>query len=380
MKISQFAKSILPLWRFHLARSRLPRLYELIRNERSSTIANQLPLMDQVWSWRRGFLSKSYVDYDFKHNDYQYYLSDYARFVRTWEINGRYREILADKLLFSLTMKMFEDLVPRTHGIVLKGRVHWLRQDSPLRFGELWPAIADYCRSGLGLVLKPIRGGSGAGLFFLLWKTGKLVMNGNPYGRKEFTKHITQLNDYLIEDLIVQAPYSAEIFADSSNTIRLLTMWDIETGEPFIAATEHRFGTKTSAPVDNWDRGGVSSGINLETGMLGPCIRYGQDGQLVWHERHPDSGALIAGVYIPGWIEIKKKIVEVSTALPFLPYIGWDVLVDSNGGSKIIEGNHRPGVHGLQLHTPLLRDFRIRRFYEQYGVIHPVRESKKMNM
>lgn len=59
------------------------------------------------------------------------------------------------------------------------------------------------------------------------------------------------------------------------------------------------------------------------------------------------------------------QLLGVAARLPFLPYVGWDIVVDPLGSLKIIEGNHRSGVTILQIHQPLLRDPRIRDFFDR---------------
>jgi hypothetical protein len=54
--------------------------------------------------------------------------------------------------------------------------------------------------------------------------------------------------------------------------------------------------------------------------------------------------------------------------LPYIPYIGWDIIVQEEG-FKIIEGNNHPGLDTLQAHRPLLKDPRVRKFYKAHGVI-----------
>jgi D-alanine-D-alanine ligase-like ATP-grasp enzyme len=57
----------------------------------------------------------------------------------------------------------------------------------------------------------------------------------------------------------------------------------------------------------------------------------------------------------------------MAAAFPHLPRIGWDVVVTDDGGFVILEINAHAGVETLQVHRPLLRDPRIRRFYEHHG-------------
>jgi hypothetical protein len=192
--------------------------------------------------------------------------------------------------------------------------------------------------------------------------------NGRETTLVDINHLIRNLDGYLIVERIKQAGYSSNIYPKTTNTIRILTMWDYETNRPFIAAAMHRFGTDRSFPVDNVQQGGLFAGINLDTGEMRSATSSPYTGEVVWHEKHPDSGEQIQGVCIPNWSMVKEVIIRMARVLPYIPYIGWDVVLQEKG-FKIIEGNDHPGVDTLQAHCPFLKDPRIKRFYEAHGVI-----------
>ena len=67
---------------------------------------------------------------------------------------------------------------------------------------------------------------------------------------------------------------------------------------------------------------------------------------------------------------IRDRVLEVANARPFVPYVGWDVVVTGDDGEfSIIEGNSYPGLKSIQVHGPLLTDDRVERFYENCGVL-----------
>ena len=142
-----------------------------------------------------------------------------------------------------------------------------------------------------------------------------------------------------------------------------------ESGIPFIAAAAHRFGTDRSAPVDNCNAGGITSNIDLETGVLSKGILTYFDGNsLTWLDNHPDTGSRISGVQVPGWEDIKMKILDTSAEISHLKYIGWDIVVTENG-FVVLEGNNGPDIKLHQVHVPLLRNPMTREFFKFYGVV-----------
>lgn len=90
--------------------------------------------------------------------------------------------------------------------------------------------------------------------------------------------------------------------------------------------------------------------------------------QLLWHETHPTTHSQITGLTIPHWDYTKTTILEIAKYLSFIPYIGWDVVITEEG-FKILEGNDFPSLAIIQMHSPLLKDPQVRRFYEKYNVI-----------
>lgn len=350
---------IIPFWRIIKIKKIMPFWRELIHDEYVSRLKQNIPLRTKLWAWRRGFLSESFVMYELDHNNYNEYLTDYTRTVHSGGINGRYREMLADKLLFSFVMARFYEHMPHTYGYIHKGIIRWFPQYASI-------SLENVCQHGNGIVLKPIRGGSGAGITFITTRSGVWYVNGKSTTFDDVSMRIGNLHDVLIDQAIEQAEYSSKIFPKTSNSIRLLTMWDVDTDHPFIAAAVHRFGTEKSFPVDNMDAGGLSALIDVESGTMGPCASYPFDGRIHWHDCHPDTALPIAGTDIPHWDHVAQAILDIARAFPNLPYVGWDILLENDAIFKILEANHRPSSQLIQIHRPLLRDPKVRRFYEHH--------------
>lgn len=117
--------------------------------------------------------------------------------------------------------------------------------------------------------------------------------------------------------------------------------------------------------------------IDVATGTLGQGVSYPTAGKLVWQSHHPDTGAPIEGVRIPGWEGVRDGVLRAAKMLSFLPYLGWDVVVtDGNDGFTVVEGNTSLDLDLLQAHRPLLRDPEVRAFYEEEGVIDVARGTR----
>jgi hypothetical protein len=107
------------------------------------------------------------------------------------------------------------------------------------------------------------------------------------------------LDDHIVTEYVDQADYASEIFDGCANTIRVVTMVDPATDEPYVGAAFHRFGLAGGGPIDNWSSGGIIAGVDI--GRLTTAVGYPEDDTRPEFERHPDTGAQITDTAIPGW-------------------------------------------------------------------------------
>jgi hypothetical protein len=304
----------------------------------------------------KGFLSESSHLYDHEQPRLNEYVSDLARLVGTDRLNGPYRPFLNNKLAFHWMMEAFTARVVRAYGLIGS---EWTSVFSKGEPPEPPPDAREWLSSLLSgrgkLVIKPLQGSGGKGV--------QVVNSLSQLESLEFGG-----DELLVTDFVEQHDYAKELFPGATNTIRVLALQD-DNG-PFVATAIHRIGTSLSAPADNWGGGGISVGIDRASGSL---LRGAQHpkrtgGRLVWLERHPETSAPFYGIAIPGWREVIHELMAITRRMPFLPYIGWDVVVTEDG-FKIIEGNSRSDVNLLQIHGPLLVDERVKRFFKKHEVV-----------
>jgi hypothetical protein len=338
-------------------------LGDLLAKECTGTKKVDVPLKTRLQAWRHGFLSASASVYGLAENDWRDYLSDYSYYLKTPFINyGRYNAILNDKIYFYCMMRAIAAPTPSIFGFVVGRRLAWL--DAPTENGAA-PGLRALLEHERQIVLKPVNGGGGHGFFRAELADGRVLVNGEERDMS-FVQNLLAPGT-LVSEWVRQADYAAKINDSATNTIRILTMWDPQTDEPFVARAAHRFATRRSLPVDNFGKGGLSANMDLETGRLGPASSFPYTGRVERHSMHPDTGAQIEDVTVPGWPTVRDAVLRVSERLPQLPLVGWDVVV-TDGGLSIIEGNSYPNPDVLQIHRPLLDDPRVRRFYQHHGV------------
>lgn len=362
----------------------LRRTAEVLQRALASELAGSadIPLTTKLRLWRSGFKSDSYRLFDLAHNAPGDYVSD-LEVARAGKINGAYGRVLKNKLLFA---SLFSPhcAVPEIYGIVERGQVY------PISRAELTSAAAllELSRQE-PVILKPAKGNKGKGVLSLSAaaegdeaggvkangveangvKTNRVKLNAEPLPDDAIIRTLEGLDGYLIVARVQQAPYADAIFAGATNTIRVITLKDPESGEVYVPAAIHRFGTALTAPTDNFQTGGLSAAVEVASGVMGRAAQFPSytGGELKWVDAHPDTGAPIAGATIPRWAEAKATVIRLVETFPFLKYVGWDVAITERA-VVIIEGNHNINL-GLQVHGPLLRDPRARKFFEHYGVL-----------
>jgi hypothetical protein len=87
------------------------------------------------------------------------------------------------------------------------------------------------------------------------------------------------------------------------------------------------------------------------------------------HSRHPDSDAQIAGEVLPGWDTASDASLRLMRHLPFINYVGWDIIL-TDSEPVFLEGNNYTGVRLAQVESGLLADSRTRAFYQHFGIVH----------
>ncbi|MDS0293765.1 sugar-transfer associated ATP-grasp domain-containing protein [Halogeometricum luteum] len=355
---------------------RLSVLETLFEREVVSGSSVSLPRERRLSLWRHGFTSRSGVLFDVEEGRYDEYLSDY-QLERLDSLGGPWGAVVKNKLAQYLLLDAFREHLPGLYGVLdggdLKRRPAFASYEgSGPRRVDAVPWLRDRLDDEGALVLKPVYGYGGSGVYVCRRlddeddEDGYLV-NGERKTEAEFSALVEELEEYLVWEFVEQADYAADLFPDAVHTLRVLTLWDPDADEPFVSKAVHRVGTADSAPVDNWSRGGLSAEIR-EDGTLGPAAYWSDDDhERRWFQRHPDTDARIEGAEVPGWPAIRDRLLELASAVPYLPRVGWDVVVTGEGEFVVLELNSHAGVETLQVHGPLLRDERSRRFYEYHG-------------
>lgn len=329
-----------------------------------------MPFVPRLQMWKKGFFSAAWFRYEFYQGGASYdYITDYQENLRASRINREMDNVYVDnKILFPLFFGKFAPVV-ENYAFINNNRI--IPQHASFHIDSVEKVI-ELISSGTSVVVKPAGGSRGGAVNKIRFDEEKGVLwNNGKIGKDELGQRIRNLDFNIICPWVEQALYAQKLYPNTTNTIRVLTMIDPQTNEPFIAHAVQRIGTKHSYPVDNFAVGGLSCEINTESGEIsaGSYI-IPTESKKQWHETHPETEAPIAGVVVPGWQEISKKILEVADAVSYLKIIGWDLIaLDNHEKFVLLEGNNAPCFKVHQLHGGLLRDERVKRFMKFHKVI-----------
>ncbi len=318
--------------------------------------------------WPRGFLAESASLYDLERNDIANYVNDYERKHRFRTINP-VPALFDHKLLMRIALLQGGFKQAETVAVIGRDATQLFpltAQSRTVSGSELEQWLLD---DGGPFVIKPESATQGRGVALIERMDGALVE------RRGFDVKPFRLRKYsdvtMIERVLVQGEFWQRLNPTSANSIRVVTMWTPGESAPFIGMAVQRVGTVATAPTDNFTGGGVCAVVDLETGRLGAARRRPPQGvgATVAYARHPDTGTPIEGELLPGWNAVCAAVLRATQSLPFIRYSGWDVLVDDTGTPVIIEANNNTGVDLFQVHYGVLRDVRVRRFYEACKVL-----------
>lgn len=311
----------------------------------------------------RGFSVNEYIWYNLKQNNYKDYISDYAR-IKSREINGEYKIILDDKLLFEEIFRNYIR-VPKTYAWISSGQIYGLHEFVVNNYN-----IIEFLKEKKISVLKFESGAEGKGTYIINYVgNNQFSVNGITNNISEIQTLFFTSGQAILCEYITQSKFSDSLYPYATNTIRIVCAKKKNERSVRIIKAVQRIGNQSSKPVDNVSQGGFASEINIETGRLGPAIaKYGKmERRLISYEKHPDTGNQISGRVIPNWRIIKKEIIELTNKFPYLNFVAWDVLLIPEG-ICIIEGNASSGCGMFQLHHGVKNE-ELGQLYKEYGII-----------
>lgn len=254
--------------------------------------------------------------------------------------------ILRNKLYFDIFAKGIGVRSPKIKAYYAQGNMFiWKKEFVKSSFEDLLTL-------GDGeLFCKEIEGECGAGIFILKIEGDKLLKNGKEMSIQKLQSIIGQ-SDYLFQEVAKQHSKMSEMYPESLNTIRLITVRSLKDGQLHLLPSILRIGANGNY-VDNTSQGGIAVGFDLETGRL---HQYGfQKPQFGLRlESHPDTHLKFSDFTIPFIKEVEEQALHFHSMLKDIQSIGWDVAIGPEG-PIFIEGNDNWEINGPQVGNHGLR-------------------------
>lgn len=193
----------------------------------------------------------------------------------------------------------------------------------------------DFARNNDRIIVKPLSGHSGVGI---------RIFDTKDFTDEELLKETKKLIPFIAEQIIEQDDKMAAFHPKSLNTVRVVTFQI--NGKVSIVWSFLRVGQGDST-VDNMGSGGFGAQVDVETGkVITDAIDYAGEKVSV----HPDTGIKFKGYQIPHWDELKSTVTKLSTVLPSIHCVGWDMAYSKNGW-VLVEANGRAQVVTIQVLT-----------------------------
>jgi len=153
-----------------------------------------------------------------------------------------------------------------------------------------------------------------------------------------FYKELLQQKLDILEVNIEQHPLLKSFHPNSLNTIRVITVLD-SNGKVVILGTILRIGVENNV-IDNFDAGGVSAVVNLESGVVeGPLLYKDPRKKIKKTSVHPTTNVKILGTVLPFWKELIDLVQELALVVPEVRTVGWDIAITEKG-PLLLEGNN----------------------------------------
>ena len=194
--------------------------------------------------------------------------------------------------------------------------------------------LSDLLDSNSKVFVKLSSGAMGTGAMIIRKEKGQYFV-GNENVSLIGLKKLFSCGDFIFQPVLVQHEVLNYLAPFAVNTIRVHTVMKPDgTIMPFGALLRL---SRENSVVDNWDKGGVAVGIDMNTGKLheeGFVKPY--YGGIV--SCHPDTHVKFGGVEIPYFQEALKYAISLHQNFYRCHSVGWDIAI-MECGPVFIEGN-----------------------------------------
>ena len=178
---------------------------------------------------------------------------------------------------------------------------------------------------------------------------------------KNIYKEVTIDKKGIIEEVIKQHPIMEKLNSEAVSSIRVQTI--VKNGKVNFLNTTLRTAMTHGQCNDNLASGGGAANVDIKTGIIvtDAVTKAGEK-----YEYHPITGVRFKGLKIPSWNKVLNTCAEAALEFKNMPYIGWDVAINSYGEIELIEGNSQQDAVFHQLPWAVCEGKGIRKTVDKY--------------
>jgi Sugar-transfer associated ATP-grasp len=149
----------------------------------------------------------------------------------------------------------------------------------------------------------------------------------------------------LLQECLDNDPRIAHLSSGALCTVRIVTIRPPE-GKPEVVCAVFRMATGGNS-TDNFSIAGIAAPVDLTSGRLDEGVHSDPTLVVAPAPSHPDTGATIAGTFLPWWTEAKALALHAHDKLPSIACVGWDIAL-TGAGPILVEANWAPGARLAQ--------------------------------
>jgi hypothetical protein len=340
-------------------RSKNPRMKSAIKRYKAyndkktkSQIKTEVDICKRFW----GIYPLHYFRYDLYKKNVQLTKFDLINYIPEFFFyniylpyydGDKYSILLMNKNISEQLFRSVDISQPRTICKLIKGEIH-TRDLKKMDFHAINLELKrNMCEK---IFVKPVHGEGGYGIMvFHLRENQKYINNNNVELTETFLFNISKVNDYIIQEGIIQDESITKIYPSSVNTFRIAT--ENIRGCVRVVCSVLRMGRQGNE-VDNASQNGLVLGINSNTGEFND---YAIDEMGGIFYKHPDTNFIFKRHMISDWNKIVNFTLECAKKLPEFTHLGWDIALTKKG-PMAIETNLEFGLDLYQLALGGLRE------------------------
>ena len=180
-------------------------------------------------------------------------------------------------------------------------------------------------------IIKPtIETSQGKGVQKLKISNGEVFCNGELSSFETLCKLYKK--DFLVQEAVKQNSLLNEIYPNSLNTIRMMTLRHKNSVN--VISSVLRLGNN-GLEVDNYTLGGIAVGVN-ESGVLNT---FGMDKHFNKYYEHPYTKKSFDNIAIPDFNKAVEMVQDLHEKILYFDLISWDIALNNVGEFVFIEVN-----------------------------------------